>query len=251
MIRRMVPWLGLVCMAAAFFLWQQQRDREWRRWQEPIFSTVILDPGHGGRDAGAVDHGLKEKELNLEVAKQVRDILEEAGVRVFLTREEDVYLSLAERIQRANQLRGALFVSVHFNQAERTEAAGVETFYPIPGSGPPLESFWQRLIRRPRPNLSRFSEELAAEVQLAVIDHTSAENRGIKQGNFFVLRNARVPAVLVEGGFISNPMEAALLAEPAYQRRVADGIGQGILRFLRQPRAYFFEESQTEYRPRG
>lgn len=237
-------------MVSAAILFALLHNERWaREIMAPLFRTVVIDPGHGGGDPGAVGQGLLEKDLCLTVSLQLRDLLQEAGFRVVLTRDTDEFVSLGARAALANRVPGAIFVSVHFNKATHEEARGIETFFPPRLDEPPgPESLWDRLVGVRTPRFPRYSEFLAAEVQLALLAETGATNRGIKEGRFYVLRNTRMPAILVEGGFVSNAMEAALLENPAYQRRIAKGVAEGIARFVRRAADGEFEEKEGRQR---
>lgn len=174
------------------------------------FSTVVIDPGHGGADLGAADSYVYEKHINLDVSRRLERSLKEAGFKVIMTRSKDEFIALSERSSIANRARNAIFVSVHFNSSYRTAALGIETFY-----------------------RSSNSEKLAQLVQRELIKNVKATDRGVKTANFSVLRNTKHPAVLVEGGFISNKDERAAMTDPLYRQIVADSIARGIVQFSR------------------
>lgn len=175
------------------------------------FRTVIIDPGHGGRDLGAADSYVYEKHINLDVSRRLERALKEAGFKTVMTRTRDEFISLSERSSRANRYRNAVFVSVHFNSAYRTSALGIETFY-----------------------RSSKAEKFATLVQRELIKNVGATDRGIKTGNFSVLRNTKHPAILVEGGFISNKTERSAMMDPLYRQVVADSIARGIIQYNRR-----------------
>ena len=225
---------------------------------------VVLDPGHGGADTGAVVGGLVEKDLTLDLARRVAGLLKLRGVPVHLTREEDLYVPLPTRVRRADALPGAIFVSIHFNHAS-TAAGGVETFFtarkdPLapalaaasdPASGG--SRLWQWVswlggsgdggtsgngaaagVVEPAPGGE--GQALASRIQTALVGGLSATDRGVKERGLYVTRHVRAPAVLVEGGFLSNPEEAKKLAGPAYRQRLAEAIAAGIVDYLNAPR---------------
>lgn len=175
------------------------------------FKTVIIDPGHGGRDLGASDSYVYEKHINLDVARRLERSLQEAGFKTIMTRTRDEFLALSERSSKANRYRNAVFVSVHFNSAYRTAALGIETFYRT-SSG----------------------EKFARLVQNELIKNIGATDRGIKTANFSVLRHTKHPSILVEGGFISNKDERSAMLDPQYRQVVADSIARGILLYNRK-----------------
>jgi N-acetylmuramoyl-L-alanine amidase len=175
------------------------------------FKTVIIDPGHGGRDLGAADSHVYEKHINLDVARRLERALQQAGFKTIMTRTRDEFIALSERSSRANRYRNAIFVSVHFNSAYRTSAMGIETFY-----------------------RSSNSEKFAQLVQQELIKNIGATDRGVKTGNFSVLRKTKHPSILVEGGFISNKTERSAMLEAQYRQVVADSIARGILQMKRK-----------------
>lgn len=175
------------------------------------FRTVIIDPGHGGRDLGASDSYVYEKHINMDVARRLERSLKEAGFKTVMTRTKDEFIALSERSSRANRYRNAVFVSVHFNSAYRTAALGIETFY-----------------------RSSNSEKFAKYVQTELIKNVGATDRGVKTANFSVLRYTKHPSILVEGGFISNKTERSAMMNPQYRQVVADSIARGIIQFNRR-----------------
>ncbi|MDF1851612.1 MAG: N-acetylmuramoyl-L-alanine amidase [Verrucomicrobiales bacterium] len=175
------------------------------------FRTVVIDPGHGGRDLGAADSYVYEKHINLDVARRLERALKEAGFKTVMTRTKDEFIALSERSARANRYRNAVFVSVHFNSSYRTAALGIETFY-----------------------RSSSSEKFARFVQSELIKNIGATDRGVKTGNFSVLRRTKHPSILVEGGFISNKDERSAMLDPQYRQVVADSIARGIIQFNRR-----------------
>ncbi|MBY0528946.1 MAG: N-acetylmuramoyl-L-alanine amidase [Rhabdochlamydiaceae bacterium] len=178
---------------------------------------IILDPGHGGTDHGAAVRSFQEKKVTLLATLLTKKHLEELGYRVLLTRSRDAYLSLPRRVSIANKASGVLFVSIHFNSAKNTDAHGIEVFYY--GSSEP----WR----------SRASQRLANCILYRVIDQTTAHSRGVKHGNFHVIRETEMPAVLVEGGFITNAHERDRLKSRDYLNRMAIGIAQGVDKYLK------------------
>jgi N-acetylmuramoyl-L-alanine amidase len=173
---------------------------------------IVLDPGHGGRDPGAVGpNGLKEAAVNLAVAKKAADMLRQAGAEVKLTRTTDVFVDLQPRCDIANSFGADYFVSIHCNSAGTPQAEGTETYcYKLGGQG----------------------EALAKAVQAELIAATGRADRGIKTANYYVLRKTNMPAVLVELAFISNPEEERLLGSPDYQEKCATAIAKGISKVI-------------------
>ncbi|MGH2374990.1 MAG: N-acetylmuramoyl-L-alanine amidase [bacterium] len=172
--------------------------------------VVAIDAGHGGRDMGATGAtGLLEKDLVLDIAQRVRELLVRAGIRVVMTRETDVYVDLAERPRMSRQQGATVFVSIHGNASTRPVTTGSETYYLMP----------QGLA------LAQMIQD-----ELAKVDGLSS--RGVKTANFLVLRENDVPAVLVEVGYLSNAEEEARLRADAFKQRLAEAIMRGVQRFL-------------------
>lgn len=170
---------------------------------------VVLDPGHGGDDPGAVVGEAQEKDINLAIALLVREQLEEQeGITVLMTRDQDVYPSLTDRADFANQEQADLFVSIHANSLEDKSYAGIFTFY--------------------HPD-KRSNRAFAQAIQAAVTAASGGLDRGVRSEDYAVLRETDMPAVLVETGFMTCPEELALLLDTDYQKLLALGIAQGIL----------------------
>jgi N-acetylmuramoyl-L-alanine amidase len=196
------------------------------------FRTVILDPGHGGKDPGATNPLGTEAGYNVKVAGMVKKKLEEKGYKVVMTRNSDVYQSLQQRVNFANAVKeNAVYVSIHFNSGGRS-ARGIETFT----LSPPGVSHYGRDFR-PDDNQSRAGNEHdSANIALATAVHgtlllklgKNTLDRGIKRARFSVLSGVRHPAILLEGGFMSHPYEARLIENPSYQSAVATGIVEAI-----------------------
>lgn len=171
------------------------------------FSTVVIDPGHGGFDRGGIPRQrVAEKAMTLDVAQRLQKRLRRAGYRVVMTRESDVFIPLGERVRIASRYRDAIFISVHFNSATREGANGIETYY-----------------------YSTQSAKLAADIHRHVVSGTTTENRGIRRRGYYVLRRSSVPAVLVECGFLTNPTESRMALDSSYRQRLADRIADGIM----------------------
>lgn len=186
----------------------------------PDAPTVVIDVGHGGTDRGARAHFpyCEEKRLCLLTARLVRQYLDQLGFHVVMTRNTDDFISLPKRVEIADQARANIFVSIHFNSSRSPEAEGVEIF------------FSDSKEDRARGTASR---KLADSILSRVIRRTSAASRGVKKGNFYVIRETSMPAVLVEGGFISNPEERVLLKSRDYQEKIARGIADGIDQYFK------------------
>lgn len=223
---------------------------------QPKFA-VVLDPGHGGRDPGAVSPctGVTEKLITLDVSQRARRYLEAQGVQVVLTRSGDTYPTLDERAQMADSKKN-LFISVHVNSTAGCpgRAQGIETYYFGELLNPSLleqvvrenggGAVGQQLTRVARDAAQRaagdilaqlnlrWSRELAYTVHNKLIQATGAVNRGVQQAPFYVIRNARIPAILVELGFANHASEGRRLADPAYRDTLARAMSQAVTRFL-------------------
>ncbi len=225
----------------------------------PPRPVVLLDPGHGGIDPGMVGY-VVEKEAVLDVALRLKRFLEREGIEVRLTRDRDIHLSpdkrtdLSMRASMADSSRVNLFVSIHVNATPTRTARGVEVFYfgrsPDPrilaqvirenGGGEVGKRLTQEARSVAERILSdivaqanqRFSQRLAETLGRHLSQATGSPYRGSFPGDFFVLRYARVPAVLVEIGFGDHPVEGRNLADPAYREKVAQGLLAGVLTFL-------------------
>lgn len=174
--------------------------------------VVAIDPGHGGKDPGAIGAtGLVEKDVVLDVGLRLREALRRQGVRTVMTRESDVFVDLADRVPIAMRAGATVFVSVHANATTRGVIRGVETYYLKPHSV--LLATW-------------IQEELGRSLGIP--------DRGIRTANFKVLRDSPVPAVLVEVGYLTNLEDEALLRTPAFRQRAADAIARGVVRFTSQ-----------------
>src|SRR5436190_7976510 len=193
--------------------------------------TVVLDPGHGGKDDGARGNGLIEKNLSLDVALRVEKLLKPFNFPVIVTRRDDTFLTLEERASIANRLENAIFVSIHFNHAPDHSSTGVETFYASQKIPPEVEWTWIGFFNKPEIAAPDNGETLAGFIQAALVMRTDAVNRGIKGRELYVVRHTRCPAVLVEGGFINNPLEAQLISNDSYRDRLARAISEGIMSY--------------------
>ncbi len=197
----------------------------------PSFATVVIDPGHGGKDDGARGNGLKEKDLNLDLALRVEKLLGSFNFPTVLTRRDDTFLSLSERAAIANKIDNAIFLSIHFNHSPDSAATGVETFYATAKVPPESAWTWIGFFSKPEPPSTDTGEDLAAYIQTSLVTRTDAMNRGIKARELYVVRHTRCPAVLVEGGFINNPLDARLIGNTEYRDRLAKAIAEGVMTY--------------------
>jgi N-acetylmuramoyl-L-alanine amidase len=182
---------------------------------------VILDAGHGGHNVGArvKNPYLEEKRLTLQCTFETKRILEKLGYHVSLTRSRDFFLSLQRRVEFANKSQSAIFVSIHFNSCPSKEAHGIEIFYPK------QEKMDPRILN---------SKKLAHSILKKMTFRSKGYPRKVKKGNFLVLRETKIPAVLVEGGFMTNEEEKKLLSKQEYIQKLARGIAEGIDRFVKK-----------------
>ena len=201
---------------------------------------VVVDPGHGGGDYGTrAARGLSEKAANLDVSKRLVRMLEGAGIPWVLTRTKDRYVDHGVRAALADDRPGYIFVSIHFNEDSSRETSGWETYCLSPQYAPSTSSGGTlRGDEReswPGNEFDHHNFLLTQAIhRAAVLDKTNApSDRGLKRARFKVLRLARAPSVLVEGGFMSNPREAALLKTEAYREQVARWVFDGIMAYRR------------------
>jgi N-acetylmuramoyl-L-alanine amidase len=179
---------------------------------------IFIDPGHGGKDEGAKSTtGPKcyEKSFNLTTAIHLEKYLRDYGYETVMTRGDDTFVPLRLRSAFANGNRANLFVSVHYNASENPKPEGLEVYY--------FESGDQREDK---------SKKLAQLVLARLVSGTRSKGRGVKAGNLAVIREANMPAILVEGGFMSNPAELSRIKDPEYMRQVAQSIAQGVRDYL-------------------
>ncbi len=225
--------------------------------EDRSIKTIVLDPGHGGKDPGAVGKkGTREKDVNLAVSLKLKKLLEqELDIKVLMTRSDDRFVSLQDRTKFANDNRADLFISVHANASKSRESKGIETYYLSTArttearAVEALENSVVEIYEGGKQAAAKYddlaiilsdilqaehlegSNNLATQIQLNLVAGAKGIDRGVKQANFYVLRGAFMPAVLLELGFLSNPVEEALLANDEYQDRLARTIFEGIKRF--------------------
>jgi N-acetylmuramoyl-L-alanine amidase len=237
--RRLLAWMGLLLMVLSFGWLQILSPRSKPQVNIPApetegpFALVVLDPGHGGQDSGTMKAGILEKELALDVAHRVERFLHLQGVATLLTRAGDTYISLADRAAVANAQRNCVFISIHFDDDARPAATGVETYYAAHQiSNSTSVASWLPLL--PQTSLESANVEsqcLATFIQEALVKRTEAVNRGTTAQQFFVIANVRHPAVLVEGGFLTNMDEMNKLANGDYREAIAAAISDGVMRY--------------------
>jgi N-acetylmuramoyl-L-alanine amidase len=214
---------------------------------------VVIDPGHGGHDAGSTGvTGLVEKEVTLDIAKRLAALIEEnLGSEVILTRSEDVYLSPEQRTEIANQQKADLFISVHANSSRVKTATGVETYYLNFTASPDSLEVAARENASSQRSVSDLgdlikkialkdkldeSREFAGQVQQALYGGSQkagnkTRDRGVRKAPFIVLIGAEMPSILTEVGFLSNPREEALLKKPEYRQKIAEALFKGVSQY--------------------
>jgi N-acetylmuramoyl-L-alanine amidase len=194
--------------------------------------TVILDPGHGGYDRGQVSRYGYEKDFALDVARKLRPLLQAKGLRVIMTREGDYFVPLEVRAQIANAARDSIFVSIHFNATnDDPNATGFEIFSFTPRGAPSTSDSAvapNALSTQPGSAVDAQSMALSVCIYHSLLGHIPEYDRGIKRARFAVLRLTKVPAVLIEGGFLTQQGESKLIAVKEWRAKLARAIGVGI-----------------------
>jgi N-acetylmuramoyl-L-alanine amidase len=228
---------------------------------------IVVDPGHGGKDPGAIGrNGLKEKDVALSVAKILKSMLEKNGYKVVLTRNRDKFLSLGRRTYIANREKADLFISIHANSSRNRKVAGYEVYYLSEATddsaralaaaenySPELEkaqnsytknvflqaTIWDMLYSENREESVLLAKDISRSLSRCFV----GKNRGVKSARFYVLKGVRIPAVLVEVGFISNPYYEKLMRSYSFKVKVAKGILEAIKEYDRQ---YLISEGFTK-----
>lgn len=230
-------------------------DRERNRWK---YDIVVIDPGHGGKDPGAIGPaGTKEKDITLDVGLRLRKELEKRGVKVVMTREKDVFIPLDERGKIANRIDGKLFISLHCNAAKDQRARGMETYFLSQTKTDRAMQVAMRenavikyeensakykelteenfiLLNMAQTGFIQESQDLADIVQQYVPSKIGLKNRGVDQAGFYVLVGASMPAILFEMGFISNREEEKKLRDKDFRAKLAVEIAESVVKFLKQ-----------------
>ena len=174
------------------------------------FRTVVIDAGHGGHDNGGQWGRVYEKHLALDTAFRLESKLKSMGYQTVMTRRSDYFISLPQRVSTGNSYRNAIFVSIHYNYTWKQDVSGLETFYS-----------------------NEESRHLAQCVQNCLIQRTRTVDRSAKYARFYVIRNSKLPAILVEGGFVSNAEERSRMKSAWFRESIAQGIVDGIQRYRR------------------
>jgi N-acetylmuramoyl-L-alanine amidase len=197
--------------------------------------TVCLDAGHGGKDPGNQEIGHQEKKYTLLLARELRRQLSQSGMRVVLTRNSDQFVDLSERPAVALRQGADLFVCLHFNSADTPEVKGVEVYCMTPPHASSTNARGEGAESGAFPGNLQNSKNvlLAYEVQRAIVRDLGMEDRGVRRARFGMLRPAEMPAVLIEGGFMTNPEEARRIYDPESRQELARAIVDGILAYKR------------------
>jgi N-acetylmuramoyl-L-alanine amidase len=168
--------------------------------------TIVIDPGHGGSDPGAIGpSGLQEKDINLDIAKRIKNLLPNA----VLTREDDVYITLQGRVDFATQVNADVFISVHNNALPNGKGTGTETYY-----------------------FREDSLELAQYIHKALISKLGLPDGGVRRRGFYVIKNSPCPSVLIEGAYLSNPEEEKLLGSEGFRQKIAEAVVEGLKQYF-------------------
>lgn len=216
--------------------------------------TVVIDPGHGGKDPGAIGRkGLREKDVALDISKKLRNILEDSGFKVVMTRDTDNFISLRRRADISNKIKADFFISVHANAARNRSARGFEVFYlsdamddnaravaaaenavleledefELKHSNALDAIVWDLLYDEYRIE----SKEMAASLCESMQRDSIGKNRGVKSARFYVLKGVRSPSVLIEVGFISNSSEESKLRSTSFRKQIAQALAKGIINY--------------------
>ena len=201
--------------------------------------TVVLDPGHGGHDKGQVGRYGAEKDFALDVARKLRPILQAKGLRVIMTREGDYFVPLEVRAKIANSARNSIFVSIHFNATnDDPNATGFEIFSFTPRGAPSTSDgpvTTNSVNMQPGSSADAQSMALSACIYHSLLGHLPEYDRGIKRARFAVLRLTKVPAVLIEGGFLTERGESKLISNKDWRAKLAGAIGIGIENYQALP----------------
>ncbi|PLZ38883.1 N-acetylmuramoyl-L-alanine amidase, partial [Fischerella thermalis WC542] len=175
--------------------------------------VVLIDPGHGGRDPGAVGiGGAREKDIILPISKKIAEVLQKNGVQVVLTRSSDYFVTLPARVQMAERVNADVFVSIHANSAGagRPDVSGLETYYYDTGLS------------------------LARIVHRSILQSVNVRDRGVRKARFYVLRKSSMPSILVETGYMTGREDMAKLKSASYRNQMAEAIARGILQYLQR-----------------
>ncbi|MEW4059246.1 N-acetylmuramoyl-L-alanine amidase [Bacillus siamensis] len=176
--------------------------------------TIVIDPGHGDQDSGSIGNGILEKDVNLDIAKRLNTKLNASGALPVMTRSNDTFYSLQERVNKGATAGADLFISVHGNANDATSANGTETYY---------DETYQAAA----------SKRLAGQIQPRVVNALKTRDRGVKTAPFYVIKYSKMPSVLIETAFITNPSDASKLKQASYKEKAAAAINDGIVSYYK------------------
>lgn len=192
--------------------------------------TIAISAGHGGKDPGYIIRDQQEKKFTLLLAKELKEILQRAGFKVVSTRDKDIFVPLEEQARVAIAAKADLFINLHFNAHPDVDARGVEVFCLTPAGT--FSTNGGRLAERsPGNKLDELNLLLAYQVQKAFVRDMDMVDRGVRRASFVVLRNATMPCILIEGGFMSNPSDAKKIFDSKNRTKMAQSITDGVLAY--------------------
>lgn len=192
--------------------------------------TIVIDPGHGGKDSGAVSGKTYEKDINLQVALRLAKKLHARGFKVCMTRNKDAEISLDNRVKFAKDMKADVYVSIHCNSAS-SNVAGTEIYISTPAGDAPTGDNVVSPKACPANAYNKDNAYLAYYTLRGITQRTQAEDRGLRRRRFYVIRNVTCPSILVEMGYLSNAKELALLKQPIRQEQIAMALADGISRY--------------------
>ncbi len=237
-------------------IYKNIHQKKKRKYSSIGRKVVVIDPGHGGKDNGATGYkGYKEKHVVLSIANYLKYYLQQRGYKVYMTRNRDVFIKLRNRTKYANRKKADLFISIHANAVAKgkTKAQGIETYFLSPTRSARSEQVAAMENKSDIDDMNYYgkrsflmfmnnhkiiaSNKLAIDIQQSILSnmrkyYRGVKDNGVREGPFWVLVGAQMPAVLIEVGFITHPKEARRLIDKRYQKRFAKGIADGIERYF-------------------
>jgi N-acetylmuramoyl-L-alanine amidase len=210
-----------------------------QKWSDKKITTICLDPGHGGKDTGnRVGYGFfahNEKTYTLALALELREQLKKLGFNVILTRSRDVYVDLPLRPAMANRAGADLFISLHFNSSptDRGTVRGVETYCitPVGAASSNSQGEGRDYGSTPANRIEQKSLLLAFQMEKSLVQNLHADDREVRRARYAVLRDAVMPAILIEGGYMSHPVEGKRIYDANYRKQMASAIVRGVLNY--------------------
>jgi len=225
-----------IALAALFLLAGSAEPSAEARRSSSVAPIVVVDAGHGGKDEGAIVHGKLEKRVVLNISKRFHQrMVDEGGLRPYMTRWDDEFVALSERVLRADAVRGKAFVSIHADNVRRRRGRGVVVYVygrndSIP-DGPPREKGEKRLPKPPKRQIQA-SKRLAETIRRTFKKHGIKTAPYVDRGRFAVLKSREMPSVLIEVGNLRDRKESALIHKPAHQQRLAKALSEAVRKFL-------------------